>query len=153
MARTQSTVAASAPERIIQRQWNNLCRMLNQIFSEVIFSLGFDGRPSDFLEPEYPRPWEAEAVLWKTCSQTTRTLWRHNLKEKQKRKKKKNQNNRDKQTKLSVPMPWLLKLRWRLSEKISAASKGWEKPWAKPSIWMHCGVLANQTFFLKKAGR
>ena len=65
-------------------------------------------------------------------------------------KKKKNQNNRDKQTKLSVPMPWLLKLRWRLSEKISAASKGWEKPWAKPSIWMHCGVLANQTFFLKK---
>lgn len=36
------------------------------------------------------------------------------------------------------------------SEKISAASKGWEKPWAKPSIWMHCGVLANQTFFLKK---
>ena len=48
--------------------------MLNQIFSEVIFSLGFDGRPSDFLDPEYPRPWEAEAVLWETCSQTTRTL-------------------------------------------------------------------------------
>ena len=38
--------------------------MLNQIFSEVIFSLGFDGRPSDFLDPEYPRPWEAEAVLY-----------------------------------------------------------------------------------------
>lgn len=36
--------------------------MLNQIFSEVIFSLGFDGRPSDFLDPEYLRPWEAEAV-------------------------------------------------------------------------------------------
>lgn len=34
--------------------------------------------------------------------------------------------------------------------EVSAASKGWEKPWAKPSIWMHCGVLANQTFFLKK---
>ena len=150
MARTQSTVAASAPPKRGLFDGNE---MLNQIFSEVIFSLGFDGRPSDFLEPEYPRPWEAEAVLWKTCSQTTRTLWRHNLKEKQKRKKKKNQNNRDKQTKLSVPMPCLLKLRWRLSEKISAASKGWEKPWAKPSIWMHCGVLANQTFFLKKAGR
>lgn len=38
--------------------------MLNQIFSEVIFSLGFDGGPSDFLDPEYPRPWEAEAVLY-----------------------------------------------------------------------------------------
>ena len=86
MARTQSTVAASAPPKRGLFDGNE---MLNQIFSEVIFSLGFDGRPSDFLEPEYPRPWEAEAVLWKTCSQTTRTLWRHNLKEKQKRKKKK----------------------------------------------------------------
>lgn len=86
MARTQSTVAASAPPKRGLFDGNET---LNQIFSEVIFSLGFDGRPSDFLDPEYPRPWEAEAVLWKTCSQTTRTLWRHNLKEKQKRKKKK----------------------------------------------------------------
>lgn len=71
MARTQSTVAASAPPKRGLLDGNE---MLNQIFSEVIFSLDFDGRPSDFLEPEYPRPWEAEAVLWKTCSQTTRTL-------------------------------------------------------------------------------
>ena len=125
--------------------------MLNQIFSKVIFSLGFDGRLSDFLDPEYPRPWEAEAVLYGKLVRRQPELcdaiiWKKN----KNAKKKKNQNNRDKQTKLSVPMPWLLKLRWRLSEKISAASKGWEKPWAKPSIWMHCGVLANQTFFLKK---
>lgn len=80
------------------------------------------------------QPELCDAIIWK----------------KNKNAKKKNENNRDKQTKFSVPMPWLLKLRWRLSEKISAASKGWEKPWAKPSIWMHCGVLANQTFFLKK---
>lgn len=65
MARTQSTVAASAPPKRGLFDGNEImCRMLNQIFSEVIFSLGFDGGPSDFLDPEYPRPWEAEAVLY-----------------------------------------------------------------------------------------
>ena len=97
MARTQSTVAASAPpppeERIIRRQWNNLCRMLNQIFSKVIFSLGFDGRLSDFLDPEYPRPWEAEAVLYGKLVRRQPELcdaiiWKKNKNAKKKKKSK-----------------------------------------------------------------
>lgn len=58
------------------------------------------------------QPELCDAIIWK----------------KNKNAKKKNQNNRDIQTKLSVPMPWLLQLRWRLSEKSQLLRRGGRNP-------------------------
>jgi len=92
--------------------------MLNQIFSEIIFGPGNFGVSMEalaiFLDQEYPPALGRRGCpTERTCSQKTRTVWRHNLKEKQKRqkKKKKNQTTVNKQTKLSVTMPWLLKVK------------------------------------------
>ena len=88
-----------------------------------------------FLDPEYPLALGKRGCpTEKTCSQTTRTVWRRNLKEKQKRqkKKKKIKTTVNKQTKLSVPMPWLLKVK-AVREDFNCF-EGWEKPRVKPTI-------------------